>query len=131
MKQFEPIPKKVIEHGVDPLGSYWQVSYRWEYGGRKFSYGSPRMHEGLTPEDKYVDEISDLVAQVVDIMVAAQCAQVDIITTADGGWTVKVVKRDSNDLYQEQVKTFYDFDEAIAFVKDRKYPIITGITLGD
>jgi hypothetical protein len=41
---------------------------------------------------------------------------------------VKAIKRDKNGLYQEQIKTFYDFNEVVAFVKDVKYPILTGAT---
>jgi hypothetical protein len=126
MKEFEPKPKRVIKRGTDPLGDYWQVYYEWNIGDREFSFGSPRMLEDLTPEEEYVDEISEVVFEHVDYMIASHCAQVDMITTADGGWTVKALKRGANDLYQEWIKTFYDFNEAVAFVKDVKYPVLTG-----
>ena len=128
MRQFEPKPNKVIKRGSDPLGDYWQVYYEWSIGGKEFSFGSPRVMQELLPEDKYVGEISEVVFEHVDYMIASYCSQVDMITTADGGWTVKTVKRMNNGLYQEKIKTFYDFNEAVAFVKGVKYPVLTGAT---
>jgi hypothetical protein len=128
MKQFEPKPKRVIKRGTDPLGDYWQVYYEWRIGDREFSFGSARILEDLSPEEDYLDEISQAVFEYVDYIITSNCAQVDMITTADGGWTVKAIKRDKNGLYQEQIKTFYDFNEVVAFVKDVKYPILTGAT---
>jgi hypothetical protein len=126
MKEFEPTPKRVIERGTDPLGDYWQVYYEWRIGDREFSFGSARILEDLSPEEDYLDEISQAVFQHVDYMIASACAKVDMITTANGGWTVKAIKRDKNGLYQERIKTFYDFNEAVAFVKDVKYPVLFG-----
>jgi len=128
MRQFEPKPNKVIKRGSDPLGDYWQVFYEWSIGGQEFSFGSQRIMQELLPEDKYVGEISEVVFEHVDYMIASYCSQVDMITTADGGWTVKTVKRINNGLYQEKIKTFYDFNEAVAFVKGVKYPVLTGAT---
>ena len=128
MRQFEPKPNKVIKRGSDPLGDYWQVFYEWSIGGQEFSFGSQRVMQELLPEDKYVGEISEVVFEHVDYMIASYCSQVDMITTADGGWTVKTVKRSNNGLYQEKIKTFYDFNEAVAFVKGVKYPVLTGAT---
>lgn len=131
MRQYEPVPVKRIVRGSDPLGAFWQVFYDWEWGDRKFSYGSPRMIENLIPEENYLDEISKTVYEAVDFIIASHCAQVDMITVANGEWMVKIVKRSMDGLYMERTKTFGDFNEAIAFVKDHKYPVLlkTSFTL--
>ena len=124
MRQYEPVPVKRVVRGSDPLGVFWQVFYDWEWGGRKFSYGSSRVIESLIPEESHLEEISEAVHEAVDFMIASHCAQVDMISVADNEWAVKIVKRAANGLYVERTKTFGDFNEAIAFVKEHKYPVL-------
>lgn len=114
----EPKPELKVERREGILGPCWKVTYYWEFGGRKFSYGSGEMYAS---EEQHFEEVRQAVHEVVDTIIRGLCAAVEMYNNGNDEWLVKVVKRSPEGLYIESLKKFWDFGEAVAYVKDVKY----------
>jgi hypothetical protein len=125
-KDQEPKPRLEVTKGNGLMGRWWKVTYSWEFGGRKFSYGSGEMLEDLLPEEKNLEDIKGLVYEIVDHVIRGHTATVSMYNKADDVWVVVVIKRNDQGLYEESLREFGSFDEAVAYIKDVKYAKLLG-----
>ena len=114
----EPKPKLKVERREGILGPCWKVTYHWEFSGRKFSYGSGEIY---APEEQCFEEVRQAVHEVVDTIIRGLCATVEMFNNGSDEWLVKVIKRSPEGLYVETLKSFCDFEQAVAYIKDVKY----------
>jgi hypothetical protein len=84
------------------------------------------MFEDVVPEEEKLEEIRGLVYEAVDHVIRGHTASVSMYNKADDVWIVSVIKRNDQGLYEESLREFGSFGEAVAYVKDVKYVKLLG-----